>query len=137
MCHRQPNRRDLALNVPTLKVFGSLSSRVEQVVEFDPSTLPWEDFRGKVLGPTDPKDAPADSLRGIIMAKWEALGLSSAPDTGNNGVHASASPFEGLAERINWLQLPMKRDAFARLLLDGGIPEATIKEWSVDPQVSE
>lgn len=28
------------------------------VVEFSPSTLSWADFRGKVLGPTDPKDAP-------------------------------------------------------------------------------
>ena len=34
------------------------------VVEFEPSTLSWSDFRGKVLGPTDPKDAPSDSLRG-------------------------------------------------------------------------
>ena len=29
------------------------------VVDFDPATLPWADFRAKVLGPTDPKDAPA------------------------------------------------------------------------------
>ena len=27
------------------------------VVEFDPASLSWEDFRGSVLGPTDPKDA--------------------------------------------------------------------------------
>jgi len=33
-------------------------------VEWDEKTLSWEDFRGKLLGPTDPKDAPADSLRG-------------------------------------------------------------------------
>ena len=47
------------------------------VVEFDPSTLSWEDFRGKVLGPTDPKDAPEGSLRGIIAADWEKLGLKA------------------------------------------------------------
>ena len=28
------------------------------VVEFDPSTLPWAEFRGSVLGPTDPSTAP-------------------------------------------------------------------------------
>jgi hypothetical protein len=33
------------------------------VVEFAPSHISWSDFRGKVLGPTDPKDAPNDSLR--------------------------------------------------------------------------
>merc|ERR1719362_517879 len=63
----------------------------------------WEDFRGSVLGPTDPATAPADSLRGAILAKWKELGLTSEPNVGNNGVHASASPFEALAERMNWI----------------------------------
>ena len=61
-------------------------------VEFDPSVLPWADFRGKVLGPTDPAKAPADSLRGTRFTDWEALGLAAAPNTGDNGVHALASP---------------------------------------------
>lgn len=62
------------------------------VVEFDPETLPWADFRGQVLGPTDPKDAPADSLRGIIAADWKGLGLKAPCNGGDNAVHASASP---------------------------------------------
>eukprot|EP00755_Sulcionema_specki_P003712 Sspe_Gene.28314::Locus_12752_Transcript_1_1_Confidence_1.000_Length_602::g.28314::m.28314 len=73
-------------------------------VEWDSKDLSWADFRGKVLGPTDPAEAPADSLRGIVMKDWEKLGLKKKPDVGDNGVHASASPFEGLAERMNWLQ---------------------------------
>jgi len=36
------------------------------VVEWDENDLSWENFRGKALGPTDPADAPADSLRGMI-----------------------------------------------------------------------
>merc|ERR1712113_993330 len=32
-------------------------------VEWDSTALSWADFRGKVLGPTDPADAPKDSLR--------------------------------------------------------------------------
>merc|ERR1712151_328156 len=68
-------------------------------VEFDSATLPWADFRGAVLGPTDPAAAPAESLRGRLHSDWQKLGLSAAPNTGDNGVHASASPFEGLAER--------------------------------------
>ena len=50
---------------------------------------------GQVLGPTDPSTAPPDSLRGQIMSGWEGLGLAAPPNTGDNGVHASASPFEG------------------------------------------
>ena len=91
----------------------------------------------QVLGPTDPAEAPKDSLRGGILGKWEALGLSSAPNTGDNCVHASASPFEGFAERTNWLKeaYSFASDPFGRMLLDAGISEATLKEWSVDPQV--
>ena len=91
------------------------------VVEFDPANLKWADFRGKVLGPTDPSQAPADSLRGTLFSDWESLGLTSAPNTGDNGVHASASPFEGLAERINWLGLDPSTDAFGQALVDAGV----------------
>ena len=45
-------------------------------------SLAWSDFRGKVLGPTDPAAAPAGSLRGQILAKWQDLGLKTVPDTG-------------------------------------------------------
>ena len=91
----------------------------------------------QVLGPTDPAEAPADSLRGGVLAKWKELGLSSAPNTGNNCVHASASPFEGFAERTNWLKgaYTPSTDPFGKLLIEAGIPEATLKAWSVDPQV--
>jgi len=105
------------------------------VVEFDPKTLSWEDFRGSVLGPTDPKDAPADSLRGIVAANWQGLGLKAPCNGGDNAVHASASPFEGLAERTNWLAGSIADDPFGKALLEAGVPEATIKKWSSDPQV--
>jgi len=104
-------------------------------VEWDPNVLSWADFRGKVLGPTDPAAAPADSLRGIIYKDWEALGLKGQPNTGDNGMHASASPFEGLAERANWLEKPLAGDIFGKQLLDGGMAEAMIKDWAVDAQV--
>lgn len=106
------------------------------VVEFDPAKLSWADFRGKVLGPTDPANAPADSLRGMLHSDWEKLGLKAAPNTSDNGVHASASPFEGLAERMNWLGKSVADDAFGKKLLDAGVSEEMIKAWSVDPQVN-
>merc|ERR1719428_2505435 len=104
-------------------------------VEWDESTLSWEDFRGKVLGPTDPKEAPKDSLRGKILSDWKALGLKSEPNVGDNGVHASASPFEGMAERMNWLGARCAEDGFGQAMLGAGISEDTISAWSVDPQV--
>jgi hypothetical protein len=105
------------------------------VVDFPSSTLKWSDFRGKVLGPTDPKDAPADSIRGSILADWEKLGLGYQPNVGDNGVHASASPFEGLAEKMNWLKVDPSKDPFGARLIAAGISVDTIKNWSVDPQV--
>lgn len=105
------------------------------VVEWD-SKLSWQDFRSKILGPTDPATAPAESLRGMILKQWKDLGLTSEPNTGDNGVHASASPFEALAERMNWLGYRIDRDPFGKVLLKGGVPAPTIKEWSKDPQVT-
>merc|ERR1711907_275011 len=105
------------------------------VVEWDAAQSSWSNFREKLLGPTDPKTAPEDSLRGLIYAKWEELGLSAQPDTGDNGMHGSASPFEALAECVNWLEKDVLKEDFGAALINASVPEATIKEWSVDPQV--
>ena len=71
----------------------------------------------------------------MINAGWEKLGLAAPPNTGDNGVHASASPFEGMAERMNWLGSALKDDPFAAALLEAGVPEAYIADGTVDPQV--
>jgi nucleoside diphosphate kinase len=104
-------------------------------VEWDPKDLSWADFRGKVLGPTDPAEAPKDSLRGLVMADWKKLGLKSEPNVGDNAVHASASPFEGLAERMNWLSKQCGADDYCQAMVKAGIPESRIQEWTRDPQV--
>lgn len=118
------------------------------VVEWDADNLAWADFRGSLLGPTDPAAAPPDSIRGLIYAAWEKLGLAAKPNTGDNGVHASASPFEGLAEKMNWLEIdpsevrdaswPMTdlytmQDAFGAHILANGLSAAMLKEWVLDP----
>merc|ERR1712139_240042 len=93
-------------------------------VQWPTSALSWGDFRGKLLGGTDPKTADAGSLRNTIYKDWESLGLKSVPNTGDNGMHASASPFEGLAERNNWLEVPIAEAVFGKELLAGGMTEA-------------
>ncbi|CAK9087009.1 unnamed protein product [Durusdinium trenchii] len=105
-------------------------------VEWPAEKMSWADFRGKLLGPTDPASAPEGSLRQMIYSKWSELGLPARPDTGDNGVHASASPFEALAERCNWLRASISKDAFGKGLLASGIPLPMLtKEWFNDPQV--
>jgi len=105
------------------------------VVQFDERSCPWKDFRSKVIGATDPTKAAEGSLRHTIMKKYKELGLDLEPSTGNNAVHASASPLEGLAERCNWLRTTPTEDTFGRALLARGIPESTILKWMEDPSI--
>ncbi|CAK9063678.1 Guanylate kinase 1 (OsGK1) (GMP kinase 1), partial [Durusdinium trenchii] len=104
-------------------------------VEWPTEKMSWADFRGKLLGPTDPASAPEGSLRQMIYSQWSDLGLKAQPDTGDNGVHASASPFEALAERSNWLRASISKDAFGKALLASGVAPGMAKEWFSDPQV--
>jgi len=104
-------------------------------VEWDARVLTWADFRGKVLGATDPSTAYEGSVRHSIFVSWESLGLISCPDTGDNGVHASASPFEALAERANWLNMSIESDFFGKALMANGLPLPMIEEWCKDPAV--
>jgi len=105
-------------------------------VEWDAATLSWEDFRGKVLGATDPTTAAEGSLRRTIFNKWQELDLATVPFTGDNGVHASASPFEALSERCNWLGADLVADPYGAALIASGVPAATLKLWAEDPQVT-
>jgi len=105
-------------------------------VQWEPKKLSWESFRGELLGPTDPAECPEGSIRKAILDNYKDLGLTSVPNKGDNGVHASASPFEGLAEKCNWLGASSETDAFAKALIDSGLSKKTIDEWSVDPRVT-
>ena len=98
--------------------------------------LAWDDFRGKVLGGTDPKTADPASLRNIIFKDWQELKLKYVPNTGDNGVHASASPFDALAERANWLGADLSKDPFGKALLASGVSLKAIKAWTSDPSVN-
>jgi len=40
-------------------------------VEWEAKDLSWRDFRSGLLGATDPTEAAADSLRGMVAAQWE------------------------------------------------------------------
>jgi len=104
-------------------------------VEWPAAHLSWADFRGKVLGATDPSTAEPGSVRRAIFDDWKSLSLKEVPNTGDNGVHASASPFEALAERMNWLGASCGTDAFGAAALDAGVNAETLAAWTSDPTV--
>jgi len=104
--------------------------------EWDPRQLTWASFRGDVLGGTDPASAARGSVRHMIYNDWRRLGLEKCPDTGDNGVHASASPFEALAERANWMDVPVTEDFYGRAMLASGVSLPMIEAWCNDPPVS-
>eukprot|EP00045_Choanoeca_perplexa_P004555 m.39084 g.39084 ORF g.39084 m.39084 type:complete len:381 (-) comp12637_c0_seq1:63-1205(-) len=105
-------------------------------VEWSPDTLSWEDFRAKTLGATDPSTAAKGSVRRHIYDNYKSLDLAEKPNVGDNGVHASASPFEAMAERVNWVGASLETDGFGKAMLAAGIPRATVDAWSQDPQVA-
>merc|ERR1711935_597074 len=105
-------------------------------VRWPTDSLSWEDFRGVVLGATDPTQAPKGSIRRVILDDYSKLGLQTKPNTGDNGVHASASPFEAMAERHNWLSHTLEDDSFGKGLLAAGVPMEAILKWKGDLQVS-
>ena len=51
---------------------------------------------------------------------WKGLGLAAELNIGNNLEHASASPFEALAKRANWLGVPSELYCFGRAMLATG-----------------
>jgi len=104
-------------------------------VEWDSAKLSWKNFRENVIGATDPTTALDGSMRREVFKKFEELGLKSVPNIGDNSIHASASPFEALCERMNWLERKLSDDEFGRALLDSGIPQDTINKWILDPQI--
>eukprot|EP01001_Neometanema_parovale_P007644 NODE_3941_length_1138_cov_206.214778_g3750_i0.p1 GENE.NODE_3941_length_1138_cov_206.214778_g3750_i0~~NODE_3941_length_1138_cov_206.214778_g3750_i0.p1 ORF type:complete len:313 (-),score=124.06 NODE_3941_length_1138_cov_206.214778_g3750_i0:140-1078(-) len=103
--------------------------------EWDEEKLSWADFRAKTLGATDPTTAEPGSLRREILEKWKDLGLQSEPNVGDNGMHASASPFEAMAERLNWCGAKVESDPFAQALIAAGVNADTLNAWTKDPQV--
>ncbi len=105
-------------------------------VQWPTDALSWADFRGEVLGATDPATAAPGSARRVIYENWEQLGLPGQPNVGDNGVHASASPFEAMAERANWLGVDVEEDSFAKGMMAAGVSKDTIASWSNDPQAT-
>lgn len=96
----------------------------------------WRDFRTAVVGDTLPASARHGSLRRRIYEAWKELGLPAQPSLGENALHASASPFEAMVDRHNWMGTEFEKDDFGEQLLREGIVESVLRRWSCDPIVN-
>ena len=106
------------------------------VCEFDEAELSWKRFRREVIGATNPSEAAPGSARAELLSRWSELGLPAETTYGQNGVHASAGPLEGLKERCIWAGGTLDDDAFARALIDGAALEpGTLEAWLQDNTV--
>jgi len=95
------------------------------------------DFRNVLVGPTNPADGlQGKSIRRAIFDQWESLGLKFEPNRGENGLHASASPLEGLGELNNWLGIPYGDQVFGKSLINLGVTEDTLVAWCRDARVT-
>jgi len=105
-------------------------------IEWDSQKISWKKFRSKVIGSADPTLAAKASIRYEVFTSYEEFGLRSIPNKDDNIIHASASQFEGLCERMIWLQRKLSEDKFGKALLGAGIPEDTINKWFLNPKLN-
>ena len=103
--------------------------------QVDSSYLTWDVFNDIIIGCENPGHARAESLRSAISANWESLQLPSPLDENNNAIHASASAFEALVERTQWLDAPTFSDPLGYSLNILGVTPSLLNEWFQNPVV--
>lgn len=103
--------------------------------EFDPAEVSWGQFRGQIIGATDPAKAVQGSLRNLLLERYTELGQTAKPEMSRNGVHASAGPLEGLRERMVWLGTKLRKTPFAAALLERGMSPDRLNELLENPVV--
>lgn len=105
------------------------------VVSWDSEIMTWGDFHRYVIGTDVPEKAEESSLRHTLYKSWVELGLQRQPDGIDNGFCASATPVEGLADRVSWLGVSLEQDVFGRLLVMGGVDPGYLRKILENPLV--
>ena len=112
---------------PTMEAkFNNPKTKIDyHVVEFDPATVSWGQFRKKLLGATDASKADPDSFRGQLFSQY-----SVEFPAADNFTHGSAGPLEGLIERINFEpDFEMHTNPVGRHLVERGVTLEQFKIW--------
>lgn len=105
------------------------------VVSWPEAAVSWADFRGKVLGATDPTQADPASIRSKILQNYVTMNVPFVPNTGKNCIHGSASPLEAFNERRIWVGATTTSDSFGAQLLSAGVTSQQIDWMCSNPTV--
>jgi hypothetical protein len=100
------------------------------------SPTDWEALRSELIGATDPSQAIARSIRGILYADPASFGLTTV-NSNFNGVHMSAGPLEGLGEldRFFGEVQPLADWSFARTLVAAGASTDAVTGFLENPVI--
>lgn len=106
------------------------------------SNRDWSDLRGKLTGATDPAKAAEGSIRQRLLANKKYFGMKEV-NQGNNGIHLSAGPLEGMVEVRRFFtdherggNLAWEDTAFGSALLAKGLDEARVSELATNPVIT-
>ena len=106
------------------------------LIEWDGAQWTWEDMARRFIGHEDPSQADPSSLRGMIYNNWQRLNLKSKPSRVHNCVHFSQSAFEGMADRLTWVEgSSAHTDIFGSRLLAARVPHHFCQKWMRNPIV--
>jgi hypothetical protein len=99
----------------------------------------WKALRNEFCGATNPAAAAAGSLRRTILDRRQELGIKQI-DQGNNAVHFSAGPLEGMVETMRYFTdysaenaLTPSDTCFGRLLLGSGFDQQQLAHLAGNP----
>lgn len=111
------------------EIFTQSSARMLlMVLAFDERHLPWRRFRNDLIGTTNPAQAAAGSIRGSLYRRQAEFGISVTYR--ENVIHASASSFEALTEKLLWLpDWPLAREPLWQALLPHSVTARHLAAW--------
>jgi nucleoside diphosphate kinase len=102
----------------------------------------WKVLRQEMTGSTDPTRASPGSIRGMLLARKEKLGLHDVA-TATNGAHCSAGPLEAMLEFSRFFSdhaekthIKLADTPFGQQLLRDGIGKREIAALGKNPQLS-
>ena len=108
-------------------------------VEWDSDEMSYEYFMAEVIGNKDPEAAKKTSIRGAAYASCFKLGFRETlvPSARDNVIHASASSFEAMVERLLWAKGSMLfTDLYGQKLLAQRFQSSEIKHWISNPIIN-
>lgn len=102
-------------------------------LEWDPNTITWESFNHDVIGHVNHSLAVSSSIRGQLHEKWQDLTGKEPPRW--NGfdcpfLHCSESAWDGMRDRLIWLNISLENDMFGQQLIEAGVNLDQLLTWS-------